>query len=220
MIYYLDDKKININLEKLKKLGKGCQSEAYKLWYNCGTYVLKIRKNESIIEEECNILKKLNTERILLPKQLVYDENRQFIGYMMQYHKNDKKVIKISKQKFMYEIKKLMDEIKYLSDNNIVIDDWNFSNFIFDGTFRLIDSGKYRYSSIDKNKIYQHNYIVLCDFIANKLLYYMLVANTDFPQYYSSRLYQKTKRGIIEFYQQQINDDETVYQYVKRIVKK
>lgn len=218
MIYYFDEEKVNVDLNKLNILGEGSQGKAYQFSKNLKKYVIKIFNSNDIEEKDFIILKNLNTERILLPKKLIYDNEKKFIGYTTIFCKK-KKVIEISKQKFIDELGCLISEIKYLSDNNIVIDDWNFSNFIFDDSFRLIDPGKYKICQIDQNSCYYYNYLILCDFIANKLFNYMLSAHTDCAKYYSTQLYEKSKEDIVLFFQNELNQKETIYQYTKRITK-
>jgi len=79
MGYRLDSK--NINLKGLKKIGTGKNGDVYKY----KGQALKIFKSDSehLNEETARILTSIHTDRILLPKNLLY-YNNTFKGYTLK----------------------------------------------------------------------------------------------------------------------------------------
>lgn len=217
MVYYLDNKKVQINLDRLKLLGRGAEGIVYKY----KNQAFKICKNSGIKKNECIVLKELNTERILLPRKIIYNQNNRFNGYTTNYCKRKGNVAFTKKEKFIYELNKLIEEINYLSENKVYLSDWNYGNFIYDGKFRLVDPGQYFIGrSSDEKTIYEGNYKILCHFIAMRLFYHLMIPNTEKVADLSSSLLIKSEEDIIKFYNDEIKDNETIYEYAKRITKK
>ncbi len=227
MIYYLDNEKVQINLDKLKLLGSGAEGIVYKY----KDQAFKICKNSGIKKKECIVLKELNTKRILLPRKIIYNQNNRFKGYTTDYCKRKGNIEFTKKEKFIYELNKLIEEINYLSENKVYLCDWNYGNFIYDGKFRLVDPGQYLIGrrSSDEKKIYEGNYKTLCHFIAMRLFYNLVISNTEkindlsFEKEITDLLFDlliKSREDIIKFYSDEIKENETICEYAKRITKK
>lgn len=220
MKYYLDDKTIHIYPALLKCIGKGKEGKVYK--YNNET--LKIfhqsTYKETMSAETCVMLKKIDTTRILLPRKMLLDNYGEFKGYTTKYIENNKYVYDIIKKKLIYEINELEKEINILSNHNILINDWHINNLIYDDKFRFVDPGIYEYApNISINEIKKHNYIILKDFIFFELLKQRLMVEMDNYCSYLNEAYDICENNIGEFFEEEMYDEETMNQYIKRIAK-
>lgn len=213
MIYYLDDEKIDIDVSKLKLLGAGKEGSVYKY----KNQAFKICKYDSLTKKDCIELKELNTERILLPKKIIYNDKNEYCGYTTDYCKK-KNIFYITKQLFIYELNKLIEEISYLSENKVFLSDWHYDNFIYDDKFKFVDPGQYLIAHEYRKPLYEFNYNYLCYFIANEFL--KNIINNDILSYnLLEKVYHCSKEDIIKFYSSEIKNNETIYQYSKRIAK-
>ena len=175
MIIYINDKKIELTAEELEYrfLGEGKEGTTY-IWND---KVLKIYKPYSSIsrlnEKEAIYLSKIPTKRILLPIDLIYDENHNFIGYttkfIRNYNRSTIKRLAISKIKEELEI--IKEDIFLLSEKNISLEDFKLDNFAYDGKFYMIDPGTYKIVDYDKKKVYLENIKLYSDFFLREVLF-------------------------------------------------
>ena len=75
-------------------------------------------------------------------------------------------------------------QIKYLSKNFVLIHDWSWNNFAYDGCFRFLDPGRYQikldefHGKENFDKINVKNIKTFQDFIFNELIYRLLMYMT------------------------------------------
>lgn len=211
MKYYLGNNVVNIFPSFLNCIGFGNEGKAFE--YN-GMVLKLFHKNiyiDSMNSETCVELKKIHTKRILLPNELLIDKNGDFKGYTIEKIKKTENVYDIKKAKLINEIIELQKEIDKLSEHRILIDDWHMDNFMYDGIFRMIDPGLYKYDIHDDIlKIKKANYDKLKDFIIFKLLRYKLINISD----------NEFENSLLNFIEEQMRDEETLNQYTKRIAIK
>ena len=87
MKYYIGNKVYDFSEEELDRyyLDEGTEATCYKM----GDTVLKIHHdypNRDILSEDnCKRLSRIETDRILLPKDIVYDEDGKYLGYTVKY---------------------------------------------------------------------------------------------------------------------------------------
>jgi len=119
---------------------------------------IKIKKERFYLNyENLNILKTINSNRILLPTNIVYNykhffgkqNKKNYIGYTTKLIKNvkDKKeIISLSSNILYDEIDELINETRYLSKNRVqLVDIRNNNNIVFNGNIYFVDPGLYRY---------------------------------------------------------------------------
>lgn len=218
--YYLDDKTIHIFPSLLKYIAEGKEGKLYKYKDNA----LKIFHNKlyekTMSSETCVELKKINTERILLPREMLLDRYGEFIGYTTKYIYNNKFIYDITKEKLVAELLELEKEINILSVHNILIDDWHINNLIYDGMIRFVDPGIYEYvPNMSINDIKKHNYMILKDFVFYELLKQRLMFEMYNYSSYLNEVYETYKNNICNFFEEKMYDCETINQYIKRLVK-
>lgn len=158
MELYVKDKKYVFNNDELndRYLSEGNESNVYIV----DNEVFKIYKpicgKRRLDEKTATFLSKLKTSNIVLPKNTIYDKNHNFIGYTMDYLDSYK--INIIKNMnivyFVDQIKALIKDINYLSDNNIDLYDFNLDNIIINDKINIIDPGSFE---IKKNNRFLHD---------------------------------------------------------------
>lgn len=216
--FILGNDEIKIYPLLLKKIGEGSQCKVYK-------YKLQALKicHDFIDDENTNdfiVLKKLNTKRILVPTEILYDLSYNFKGYTMPMVKNEKNIGSITKEKFILELEEVIKELYFLANNKVIIDDWIYKNFKFDGIFRFVDSGRYKIVNSRRRTIMKANYHALKIFIFEELLINIMlnIQKEGNFQFFINQLIDECD-DVVNYFKSEIKDKETLEQYVKRIVK-
>lgn len=120
MIIYINDQEYELTKEELeyRYLGEGKEGTTY-IWND---KVLKIYKPYSSIsrlsEQEALYLSKIPTKRILLPLDIIYDENHNFIGYTTKFILNHNCAIinQLPVSKIKEELELVKEDIFMLSE--------------------------------------------------------------------------------------------------------
>ena len=116
--------------------------------------VVKIYKEDYTLThlslDELKALKKIPTERILMPTGILYDKGHELIGYEMPYIKGQKNLEQESVFNFFHELEILKQDLDILCSNFIILRDINLSNTIFNGKLYLIDPGNYLINEMHK----------------------------------------------------------------------
>ena len=175
MILYINDEKLEFSEEELnfRYLEEGQEGIAY-IWKD---KVIKVYKDQkripSINEETASYLSKIPTKRILLPIDLVYDENHNFIGYTTKFILNhNRSVIKrLPVSKIKKELELIREDIFLLSDKKVALMDFHLDNFCYDGGFYMIDPGTYKIVDYDKKKVLLENIRYYSEFFLRDLLF-------------------------------------------------
>lgn len=110
--------------------------EAVKIFYTFNGY------DAVMDEDEALKMSRINTEYILLPRRLVYDERGFFAGYTTKYIKSDVGLYDL------FDIyNKLYKDIETLSNEKIILTDiLKEGNHVFGDCVYLIDPGYYYFS--------------------------------------------------------------------------
>lgn len=222
MEYYLEDRKIYIYPRLLKCIGNGIEGRVYEY----KNQALKIHHDsvwDKVMKPEtCVELQRLKTNRILLPRKMLLDKNGNFKGYTTKLIINEQNIYEIKKQQLINELKELEKEIYYLSNQHIMLNDWHIGNFKYDGMFRFIDPGSYYYDNDISKKIRKTNYNTLKDFLFYELI--MEKIKCIEKDYFSvtSEVFNKcdSRYNIYDFFDEELIDNETLEQYIKRLVKR
>ncbi len=221
-MFNVKNKIYNISKEDLINshyLDEGDESFVYKF----GNDVFKIYKTscfkQRLSENDVDFLSKINTKRILLPEDKIY-ENGRFNGYVMPYIKPGSKdsIKKLKMNSLMYELKALKEDLLNLKENNVMINDIHIDNYIFNGSMYFIDPGSYTINDkLSSRYIEIINREMMYDFIIDRVF----LKSTNTPKIKREKL---TKHLPIDEYMcdtldYDIDPNETLMHYVKRIVK-
>lgn len=142
---------IPLDMNKLEFLSnQGSEFLVYK-YFNS---VIKIYKKDYQLShlslEELIILKRIPTQRILLPTGLLKNGNSELVGYEMSYIAGEKNIEDVSVRTLFEELKVIKQDLDLLCSNSIILRDINLSNTIYNGQLYLIDPGNYLIDEIDK----------------------------------------------------------------------
>ena len=167
--YELDDKKMNNSF-----VASGFEADVYKF----NNLVFKIYKEiclkYRLNEKTAKYLSDIPTKRILLPKDIIYNENYEFYGYTMKYITPTLKdeISNMSVDKLLSELLIIKKDLLLLKDNNVFIDDLCDSNFIFNKGIYFIDPGSYEINK-KRSKEYVEiiNREIMNDFIVRYILF-------------------------------------------------
>lgn len=153
MKYFIGNKVYDFSEEELNRfyLDEGTEATCYKL----GDTVLKIHhefpNRDVLSEDNCKRLSKIKTDRILLPKEAVYNEDGKYLGYTVKYINSEEPRIKNLKiGTLLNEFYVLEKEVKHLDEEYILLEDLNYLNTIYSNGFYLCDPG--RYSFVDDSE--------------------------------------------------------------------
>lgn len=155
MLYRLEDKTIDLNeKKKLPLLAKGKNGNIY----GYGNFAIKVfnnRENPPISEETADFLTTINTDRILLPRKLLFYEDA-FSGYSLKLvpkKPNVKKLINSPKEQLIENIVALENDIKTISKRNILLSDMSPENVQYNGTIYISDPSKYTLLDLPKTGV-------------------------------------------------------------------
>ncbi len=151
MVYKLEDKKIDFNEKKKHPLlAKGKTGNVYK-YGNSAIKVFHDIHELPIKEETAKYLTTIDTERILLPRKLLFYENDIsdfFSGYSLKLvpkKGNIKKLINSPKKQLIENIEALEKDVKTISKKNILLSDMSPDNVQYNGNIYISDPSKYTY---------------------------------------------------------------------------
>ena len=222
MEFIIDNKEYNVTNEELEYrfINEGMESnvyrfrdEAFKIYKDNRCYKTKLN------EKDAKYLSKIDTKRIIMPKKLIYDKNKNFIGYTLPYLTSCSKEILRRKKisNIISELKLIEKDLITLRDNNIDIEDLNIDNFIVNTGLYIIDPGSYLICKNEEKRIIEKN---------NKLKYIEFMINSVFP--IITKLSKKQKQKLEDFISCEYisnaldynhEENETLLKYIKRIVK-
>ena len=219
MKLYIGDKLINMSEEELDSLylNEGSSSTIYK--YNDS--VIKIYKDKPIIDklsiDTINLLKNTRLNRIILPIDPIFDDDKKVIGYSSKYidSSNFDYLYNMDGKSFKREIKYLMEDIKTLSKNHIEIDDLHLDNIIYnDNKIYFIDPGSFKYNDSDIRELEDINMYRFELFIVDCLLSRSLAKKNrkKFENKYSSYT-------TFDNFLSTMDDEENIKKFVKRVMR-
>lgn len=217
MTFFIDEKEYSISKESLENsyISEGMEGTVYIFKGEALKIYHEHEQKKRLTEDECKYLKQINTKRIILPKSIVYDENKKFIGYTMPYHQGysleNLKRIKLSLLKqYLNEIKK---DVILLSDKGVDLDDFHLDNIILDDGLYIIDPGSYKVRENDRYLKSDNLYRI------NNFLFENIIAkSSDLPKKYHGELKQKILYDdFISDYLPESN--KSVMCYLKKLIK-
>lgn len=179
---------IVIKQDDLEKIGAGHDGIVYKY----GDIAIKIlkydvnfrkKKNLMTFEKVNYLIENLELNRIVMPIDIILDEDGMYSGYVMSFiddlYSDKKKGTpqykgpgEFSKLYLVRSIQELYDDFLQLTNNNIIASDINAGSFMFPSDFiHLCDTDKYIVHGNNSGNIYMQNMTSL-NFVFAKLLFY------------------------------------------------
>lgn len=219
---YVGDELVELSLMDLirQRVGSGCEAKVYRY----GDEVLKIYGDfcakGRLDEETAFALSKMETKRVLLPQRMIYDaDSGYFAGYTLSLvEKMPKRVIpKMMMEHFIDELDVVHDDLKFLANQGVEVDDFYIGNVLYDGSFYITDPGEYviKKESVEggiyRNNIYTLNRLVKDDIFG-------LVRLGKFRRQAVEDRFEDFEY-IGEQLKETALDGETIKAYVKRMTK-
>lgn len=153
-------------------IGSGEEADIY---YYKGR-ALKIYKNPTkcILDHDlAKELMKIDTKRILVPRELIYNSRKKYIGYSREFVENYYKeyVGKMKMSEFIREMSYLEEDIKKLSKHKIDIEDLNMSNILINNGIYISDLGSFiKMDELRKKQVLSNNKTTFKTFVIEDLL--------------------------------------------------
>lgn len=137
--------KINIIEQKFEHLGDGCEADVYRYNINTALKIYKENDFERKLDEKTTLeLMRINTKRILLPTEIIYDDQGNMIGYKKDFKENYNHALnRIQGSKLSEEFSMLKEDALLLASYGFIISDLHRDNMIYDGSLYLTDPGSY-----------------------------------------------------------------------------
>ena len=165
MKYIIKGKTFDFSEEDLDYLylGEGTEATCYRIRDYENDFVMKIHHDKpektTLDKETCKIIKNIDTERIKLPNELIYDEDGNYLGYTIDYVDYKKPKIRSLKiSKLVDDFYTLERDIDKLTKNNIYVDDLNIGNTIFSDGIYICDPGSFSIAEEKDEKRYLNYY--------------------------------------------------------------
>lgn len=175
MGYRLDNKDIDISGKRLTKIGNGGTGDVYK-YRNSALKIFKTDKETPIDVETAEYLTTISTNRVLLPRNLLF-YNNTFRGYtykLVSKKGSGKKITTIPKDELVGNISIIERDIETLSNKQVLLDGIEPANTIFNGNLYLADPCKYTkldiYSTKELEKLNKYQFhLLLISMISSEL---------------------------------------------------
>ena len=139
--YRLEDKRIVLKNKRI--IGQGKTGNVYK--YDKDTAIKVFNVDTPIDEETAKYLSKISTDRIILPKNLLFYKNA-FKGYsyrLIPKVGSGKRMIMLSKTDLVQDIRVLERDVERLSKKKVLLSGIEPDNTIFNGELYLTDPTGY-----------------------------------------------------------------------------
>lgn len=144
MEYRIDGKKVRIFPHYLEEINRGKEGIVYKYDSGCLKLYHNTPKKDTLSLRDCEYLKTLDTERIILPQNTVCNKKHILKGYTTSpYIDVRRSIYDISGEEFLREVKLVCEELIYLGEHFVSVEDFWLDNFICSDKFYFLDPGSY-----------------------------------------------------------------------------
>ncbi len=204
-----------------EKQGEGLESKVFridnetvlKVYKDCND---KAKLDKKMIED----LSELDTNRIILPNDIITDEDGETKGYSMDYiEESEDTIIDFPKKQLIVELSLLKKDLIELGENNIEIGDLREENTISnEDSFYLIDCGDYLQRKIDTTDInirFFNEYIIddiFTDIVFEESKDLMKGLNV----LKNLRIYLNEGNYIGDYLEEEMKEEETINGFIKR----
>lgn len=144
MGYRIENKEINLSgIKKLTYVPSTKAGDVYR-YKNTALRIFK-EGEKSIDKETADYLTDISTNRILLPRKLLF-YNNIFKGYTMKLVSQKgagKRIITTPKEEFIHSVKALEEDTKVLSQKKVLLNDINPGYSLYNGELYLVNPANY-----------------------------------------------------------------------------
>lgn len=238
MVYYVDGNPIDIKTNR-KCFDKGSEGKVYKIedkMYKL-YYQSWLTKMEKSLESRHKKLLEINSQQIVLPNDLIYDQQNHYAGYVTDFvrqtDRRNKGIIKMPSNHFIRNLNILQKDFQLLAENCILTRDVCFDNYIYDKeneTMYVIDPGRFTTKYNLQKKDYKGKNQTHLDHLIEELLYldftgdnpiFFFIPNKRAQNIIKKINDEKGDKTYGEFFEQILPNYINVADYVaKEIIKK
>ena len=223
MKFFIGDKEYNYSDKQLglQLINYGEEADVYKIKDKAVKIYNKECYKNRLDEETVEYFKTIKTNRLLLPIDTVYDENKKFNGHTTKFIEvgNKQAIRRMKISKFLKEIQLLIDDTKLLTELGITICDFDYEDILYGDGIYYCDSGSFeRNKKFSSRKIEEANKEEIHKLIIDELL--CPVCNL------SKKQLSKLKEMILSgeyisdiFSYEEYKQTDTVSSFIKRITK-
>ena len=223
MKFFIGDKEYNYSDKQLglQLINYGEEADVYKIKDKAVKIYNKECYKNRLDEETVEYFKTIKTNRLLLPIDTVYDENKKFNGHTTKYIEvgNKQAIRRMKISKFLKEIQLLIDDTKLLTELGITICDFDYEDILYGDGIYYCDSGSFeRNKKFSSRNIEEANKEEIHKLIIDELL--CPVCNL------SKKQLSKLKEMILSgeyisdiFSYEEYKQTDTVSSFIKRITK-
>lgn len=223
MGYKLDDKEVKIQKKKLTRLGNGNSGHTYK-FQNMALKIFDVPEESSEALETIKYLKGISTDRILLPKQILY-YNDKYIGFsrkLLSKKGSGKRIITEPKEDFIADVELIENDNRILSRKKILLDGISPENTHFDGNLYLTDPTKYSqlmelFSTYELERLNKYQLHLLFTELIISDLKKNGFNNGQLSEVKELLCSKDENKSSSEFFKETFEQEETIKQFVKKM---
>ena len=206
-----------------KEKGDGLESKVFKIDDKTALKIYKDTYDKAKLGKKMiELLSTIKTKRIILPNNIITTEDGKTKGYSMNYiEESNKDLTDFSKEQLIEELTLLKEDLIKLGKNKVEIGDLREENTISnDKSFYLIDCGDYllREKETTKENLYFFNSFIIEDFLTNIVFEESTNLVEGLNLLKELRLYLNDGNYIGDFLNEEMKENETINEYVKRNV--
>ena len=170
-------KYIDIKDKLNNKISFGKEVDCFEL----NNKIIKIFKEtrqsplKKMSDEGLEKLSKLNLKHFNLPKEYIYDENNNIVGYVEDKLQIENYNTKFDQNYFLENLDELKDDIRILSDNGYKLEDIMYNYTFNNGNIIFFDLTSYEYINVKndflKEYIYKNNIKMINTFLVGLTMF-------------------------------------------------
>lgn len=224
MGYKLENKEIKFSGKRISKIGTGKRGNVYKYHGQAlKIYSENLDRSSVLDEDTARYLTSVSTDRILLPRKIIY-YNNNFAGYSLKLvnrRGSKKKIIGAPKNEFIDNVRLLEDDVEILSNKGILLNGVTPSNVLYNGDIYLTDPSRYSLldesdpSSLDDVNQYQL-FTLLSELIVSELRKES-VSNETINKFKDILSSKDMNDRSYNFFDEVISDNRDIKQLVKKM---
>ena len=222
MGYRLGDKEIKMSGKRVSKISSDSTGDVYK-YRNTALKVFKKDKTPPMDVETAKHLSSISTHRVLLPKNLLF-YNNSFRGYsykLVSKKGTGKRLIMLPKDELTENISIIEDDIKQLSNRQVLLSGVDPANTLFNGRLYLTDPTGYSVLDVSSTE-----HLEVLNKYQLHLLITALITSEVRRTNFNSRQEKQVKELLelkddtydtSEFLDEVIGTNDSMYQLVKKM---
>ena len=222
MGFNFDGKSEDISLKRLTKIANGQTGDVYK-YKNSALKIFRKGANPPIDEPTAQHLTTIATQRILLPRKLLF-YNKTFVGYtykLVSKRGAGKRMITLPKDELIGNIAILESDIKTLSDNKVLLNGIDPTNYIFNGDLFISDPSKYSildiFSTEELERLNKYQLHLLITAILASETKKSNISNAKEAQFKQLLMMKDDEQDSSDFFTNVIPEEDTVKEFILKL---